>query len=126
MIKRENNAIISYITALLLYINTPDADKTIVKPFLNKPGFGETKYPQCLLGYNMVIDKSICQNKADDANSKENNRYILKWSVRGHFRNQVIGEGRKDTKLIWIRPFLKGKEKDNITINARPISYTVK
>lgn len=28
--------------------------------------------------------------------------------VRGHYRNQPIGEGRKERKMIWIAPFWKG------------------
>jgi hypothetical protein len=30
--------------------------------------------------------------------------------VRGHYRNQPIGEGRKERKTIWIAPFWKGPE----------------
>lgn len=33
-----------------------------------------------------------------------------RFMVRGHFRNQVCGEGRKDRVRTWIKPHLKGPE----------------
>ena len=30
--------------------------------------------------------------------------------VRGHWRNQAHGKGRKDRKYIWIQPYLKGQD----------------
>lgn len=31
-----------------------------------------------------------------------------RWMVRGHWRNQPYGEGRRDVRRIWIHPFVKG------------------
>lgn len=40
----------------------------------------------------------------------EQRELTKRFIVRGHFRKQPIGEGRKDRKTIWIKPFFKGPE----------------
>lgn len=32
------------------------------------------------------------------------------WIVRGHWRNQAFGEGRKQRRPTWISPYVKGPE----------------
>lgn len=34
--------------------------------------------------------------------------WSCRWGVEGHWRNQPIGPGRAETKLIYIMPFVKG------------------
>jgi len=38
----------------------------------------------------------------------------IRFMVRGHWRNQAIGVGRKDHKRIWIKPHWKGPEMSDI------------
>lgn len=47
----------------------------------------------------------------------ENMKVINPFSVSGHFRNQPIGEGRKETKTIYIDSFMKSGYTRNATIN---------
>ena len=36
--------------------------------------------------------------------------YSHRWVVRGHWRWQACGKGRKDRRLTWISPHVKGPE----------------
>lgn len=38
----------------------------------------------------------------------------VRFIVRGHWRNQAVGVGRKDHKLIWIKPHWKGPEMSEV------------
>lgn len=42
----------------------------------------------------------------------------LRWLVRGHWRNQAVGAGRQQHKLLWIEPHWKGK--DGAPVLMRP------
>lgn len=46
-----------------------------------------------------------------------------KWDVRGHWRQQVIGEGRNDRKLIWIEPHTKGVLREEESIQSVTRDY---
>ncbi len=48
--------------------------------------------------------------KRSSRNISAHYRYI----VRGHWRNQAYGEGRKQRRLKWIKPFYKGPEMSDI------------
>ncbi len=39
-----------------------------------------------------------------------NRKLGIRFIVRGHWRNQPVGEGRKERRLIWIKPYYKGPE----------------
>lgn len=36
--------------------------------------------------------------------------YQTRWNVRGHWREQRYGKGRKKTRRVWIKPHIKGPE----------------
>lgn len=40
----------------------------------------------------------------------EKRDYLVRFLVRGHWRNQVHGKGLKERKIIWIKPHFKGPE----------------
>ena len=42
--------------------------------------------------------------------SRLDRKILRRFMVRGHWRNQRYGSGLKETKLIWIRPYIKGDE----------------
>ncbi len=53
-------------------------------------------------------------SNASDSGHKETEDYETayshRWVVNGHWRNQACGRGRKERKLIWIAPYVKGPE----------------
>lgn len=122
----ENKDIFNFIIATLLYINSNDADLKHVLPSCIFPK-KDSKIAVCKVGGNIVINHTF-KNMAVNENGEKSEHliHILKWAVRGHFRKQVCGIKNKDRKTIWIRPFLKGKERLS-DIPAKPInSYVVK
>jgi hypothetical protein len=54
----------------------------------------------------------------------ENMKVINPFSVSGHFRNQPIGEGRKETKSIYIDSFMKSGYTRNATITKQNEKHT--
>jgi hypothetical protein len=120
----ENTGLINLITSCILYLNSTDVDETMIHPdasLLIKEKI--SKIPVCSLGRNIVIHKNSLSYGNGESTHAIN---VLKWTVRGHFRKQKVGHERKETKIIWIRPFLKGRERENESINAKPSIYTVK
>lgn len=65
--------------------------------------------------------KNVKQNDINiiqvDTYWDENMKVINPFSVSGHFRNQPIGEGRKETKTIYIDSFMKSGYTRNSTFN---------
>lgn len=61
----------------------------------------------------------------EDGTASERTMHILKWTVRGHFRNQAHGAGMKERRIQWIRPYLKGRERGNEKMPAKNTEYTV-
>ena len=47
---------------------------------------------------------------------------VVQWIVRGHYRHQACGVGRLGRKLLWIRPFWKGKADAPILTHARKVA----
>lgn len=45
--------------------------------------------------------------------------------MRGHFRNQAHGPKMTERKIIWVRPYLKGRERVNEKMPMRRKEYTV-
>jgi len=108
-----------FIINTLLYINTQDKKPIEIKPkdisnLKSKKKIKRAKkysnLPYYYLGREIVIDKNY--KKSLDLTERDGikREYSGQWTVRGHWRNQPIGKGRLDTKLIWIQPFVKGKE----------------
>lgn len=120
---QENIKLFSLITATLLYLNSESVDKTTITPHCISEKV-HSRLQVCSLGRNIVINKHICNYSGEHQNS-ERVINILKWTVRGHFRHQKIGEKRQATKIIWIRPFLKGRERLNEELAAKPTTYSL-
>ena len=57
----------------------------------------------------IIIDKSM-QDKFSNFNSSTQKKILRRFMVRGHWRKQRVGEGLKDFKRIWIKPYLKGQD----------------
>jgi len=50
--------------------------------------------------------------------------YSVRWIVEGHIRNQPVGPGRRERKLIWIDAYVKGPDDKPMKI-AAPKVYDV-
>lgn len=124
---KDMQDILQFIIASLLYINSADAEKiyiSIVKTNLNKER--ASSYPVCSLGNGLQINKRLYFTKSDtDEERQKREIFVLKWTVRGHFRNQPFGSGTlgKGKRLIWIRPFIKGRERHNEEAPIKPNFY---
>lgn len=125
MAKTENIKLVSFVIATLLYVNTVDSDQTLVSPSVVMPG-KHSKLPMCSLGRHIKIQRGMGgMSVSTDGVSNERMIYVLKWTVRGHFHRYKVGQNRSESKTLWIRPFLKGREKD-ADINAKPSDYIIK
>lgn len=92
---------------IILFINSRSNDAVVVRP---KRVFAkDSSYPACKLGAS-VINKFNYEGSGEPRSSHE--IHVLKYPVRGHFRNQPCGAGRLEKEIIWIEPFFKGKERD--------------
>lgn len=47
----------------------------------------------------------------------------LRHVVRGHWRNQRVGEGRQDQRLVWVRPFMRGDTAAGLSV-ARTVKIS--
>lgn len=120
---KENIELFSFITSIILYLNSENVSETKIVPdrsFKEKT----SSLPICSLGRNIMISKT--NYESENKSEQERKYYILKWTVRGHFRKQKCGSGRNETKIIWIRPFLKGKERLNDKTKVKPSNYIIK
>lgn len=125
----ENISLMQFIASIMLYMNSKELHKTIIDTPAHTPLSKKTKskYPVCALGLDIDIVKntSVGRYQAND-DAEKTEMGVLKWMVRGHFRNQPTGQGRTERKIVWIRPFMKGKERDNTDIVAKPSQYVIK
>lgn len=46
----------------------------------------------------------------------DEHRFTHRWIVRGHWRNQPFGPGRKQRRLQWIAPYIKGPEGTDVVV----------
>lgn len=69
--------------------------------------------PRILLGGSIVVDRSKDGTGGDSEGSK--GKVTVRTLVSGHWRNQPVGEGRKERKRIWIEPHWRGPEYAPIT-----------
>ena len=56
------------------------------------------------LGHQVIADAKRCLAARDGWRVK------TRFTVRGHWRNQACGKGRKDRKRLWIHPHWKGPD----------------
>jgi hypothetical protein len=58
---------------------------------------------------NILVKKPQLLSEVS-AESLSNRKLAVRFIVRGHWRNQPFGEGRKERHIIWIKPYYKGPE----------------
>lgn len=52
---------------------------------------------------------------------KAKREYNCQWQVDGHWRNQKVGPGRKETKLTWVRPYIKGPDDKPLVVPPKKV-----
>lgn len=115
-------SLVSFIVSILLYMKTSEAKLERVLPLVLKKS--DSRNEMCKITSKIPIINNPYKNISNFSNEKNENYFkILKWTVRGHFRNQPKGTGRKERELIWIRPFIKGRERLNKDINTPQKEY---
>ncbi|EEG33488.1 hypothetical protein FAH67_02780 [Neisseria flavescens] len=89
------------------------------KSFLKKERLNqETKAISSLDYFEVGLSEQqiILKNQHDNENSESvdysrlDRKILRRFMVRGHWRNQRYGSGLTETKLIWIKPYIKGDE----------------
>lgn len=69
-------------------------------PILDRPEWGEI---------HVTTLRRAARSDQNEGDEPEG-RYGHRWVVRGHWRWQACGEGRRERKLTWIAPHVKGPE----------------
>lgn len=124
--------IVSFVVNAILYLNSDKKVINLIEPThlqllenkkspkkikkLEKKYKNYSKLPYYQVGKDIVIDNKL--GKKSTGNSKKNiddSVHSTQWIVRGHWRNQAYGEGRKERKYIWIKPYVKGNEEGTLT-----------
>lgn len=70
-------------------------------------------HPRTLLGGSIVVDRTHQAGEGSSEGSR--GKMTVRTLVSGHWRNQPVGEGRKERKRIWIEPHWRGPEYAPIT-----------
>lgn len=118
--KKEAKEIISFILSSALYMNSNQLSYKDIFPLVIAKK-QDSRYPVCSLGFDIVVNKDLHYTSNGVCTDRHLN--VLKWTVRGHFRNYKKGDHWKENKIIWIRPFLKGMERSNIQQVIKPTNY---
>jgi hypothetical protein len=118
---KDNLKAFSMVASLILYMNSSERDVRMMNPRVLMPKL-DSRMPVCSVGGTIRVDRSLHMS-ADGGG--EHTIHILKWTVRGHFRNQVCGPQRSERRITWVRPHLKGRERANEHMPARPSDYVL-
>jgi hypothetical protein len=110
--------VFKFVCNSILYINSANADINPVKAKYNTKArtplekaqdapFSKINFKS--VGDTITIDRSY-DNSLSNKTGRKNEVKTLHWLVRPHWRQQVVGKGRLERKLIWIEKFVKGKD----------------
>jgi len=112
------NDIFSLVLNTLFYIQSDKSDMEYIEErpliLLNKPENHIPKKGHYKVGRKVIINSSLKKKLKQYEKSPLKAEQNYKWLVRGHWRNQPIGKGRKERKMIWIEPYLKGNTEDDL------------
>ncbi len=67
---------------------------------------GTNLRPDYLLGREIKLSPQLRALASADGPARY--RFRSRWLVRGHFRQQPVGEGRAERRTTWIQPYWKG------------------
>lgn len=57
----------------------------------------------------------------DDTVDPAKREYSHRWTVDGHWRNQRVGPGRKETRLTWVMPYIKGPDDKPLVVSSKKV-----
>lgn len=60
-------------------------------------------------------------SRPEPAEGEKHREYSIRWTVDGHWRNQKVGVGRKETKLTWVMPYVKGPADKPLVISPKKV-----
>lgn len=116
-INDRNNDVFRLVINSLMYLNSTQATfrakKRRLQPIKRKKKikYDYFKYQGIVeyfdIRHNIVLNKS---NRSAYGSGKLGRVVQKQFTVRGHWRNQAYGTGRKLRKIIWIEPFMKGPD----------------
>lgn len=100
---------------LALYINSLNSgpDSEVRKKASIKIEGSTAQTRRIVIGREVKLDKRIraaASTVNGDGTPRIPWRASYKFVVRGHWRNQRTGVGRKETTRVWVRPFWKGPD----------------
>ena len=109
------NSIAKLVFNTILYINSPNADLQHRSIFLKPPKVKGRKTPKKRIwtGQEIIAGTSVKLSSTVRQTLEERTKgwkITYSFVVRGHWRNQACGKGRKDRKKKWIKPYVKGRD----------------
>lgn len=115
-----------FVLGALLWLNQKLAPLTIVDGHVER--HVRKRYDREVQGDKLdavrVIELRRREHRHEPASGDESKReWSCRWPVDGHVRNQPVGPGRSERKLIWIESYTKGP--DDKPFRARQIVYKV-
>ena len=123
--QKDMKRLYTFLCAVILYMNSTDVPTALSYPFARSKV--DSAMPVCRLGVDIRVNKEMRHLSAEQTDDiLKNLIQVVKWTVRGHFRQQAHGEGRRLRRVTWIRPYVKGKERNNEEIKAKPGNYILK
>lgn len=120
------HSILSGFFNLLLYINSINAKIDKVLPKRTPPNINGKRTSTTFESFNGYDTIKLVSNLIADTGISGTDKIIQcpKWDVRGHWRQQAIGQAKKERRLIWIEPYTKGVLREESTINSANRDYS--
>lgn len=89
------------------------SQKGISKPVLQKmdrPALRRTQRENCNISPIKIINLRKPENHHSSDTDGQEMKWSHRWIVDGHWRQQPYGQGRSQTRPVWIAPYIKGPE----------------
>lgn len=75
------------------------------------------------IGVIELRHKTIKVRKGEQGDPVE---WACRWAVRGHWRQQAVGEGRRQRRPLWIAPFWKGPEDKPVKVTPKRVFAVIR
>lgn len=84
----------------------------------------ETSRYGIVLGKDIILDR-MAPLQIEAENTPSDRKVRVRHWVIGHWRQQAYGPQRKDRKLVWIRPFLRGPTDAPFKVSRHDVDGTI-
>lgn len=106
---RDFHEILHVMGASWLLMQQPTT--AVTKRVKSNSGVGGTKKPKPIDTVQVIDLRRVASGKSENSETPVNAReYSHRWMVRGHWRQQRVGPGRKYSKPVYISPHIRGPE----------------